>query len=721
MNGGRTFNNLVAIKLLLFFIGSSILLSLIASYLIGITRLGSTDSFIILFFGLMSCFLCIFILGKFILLIPYYKLINSEKDLIENKEKLTAVLNTIVDAIITTDEKGFIEDVNPAAEQMFGYNEGELKGKRVTSLTPEDATVLNKNIDNKVKELTGIKKNGERFPLELGLSSVLLEDRTLYVGIVRDISDRKIADAAMANYAHDMEQMNIDLSAAKKEAESANRVKSEFIASMSHEIRTPMNGIIGMTELLIDSDLNEIQHRYATSIIHCTESLLSIINDVLDLSKIESGKLQLENIPFDLRSLCEELIEMLSINCYEKGIDIYVDYQNNAASNLVGDPTRIRQIILNLLTNAIKFTEKGHVILRIQQIKAAEENHVALKISVEDTGIGIDAEAKGQIFSKFTQADASITRKFGGTGLGLTISKELAQRMGGTIGFESESGKGSTFWFTIQLPRGEEEHFSSHLLQEFSFKKALIILRSTINAKILSNILHGFNIEPTIDINVPHNVEDYKIIFLDYDLRSDIKKIATNDKTYFILVHPFPVVINRDDLRKQGFNAFISIPFRKQIVYNEIIALASPQAKTTTNNAENSQQNYDFIKNRSILIVEDNKINAEIAKTMLVKLGAKVEIAANGIEAIDKVFDNEYALIFMDVQMPTMSGYEATERIREFERNTDHKRTPIIALTANVVSDSKEKCLASGMDDFLIKPFRKDDILKSLIKWLQHE
>lgn len=704
--------------LLLYFIGSSILLSIGASFLVNLSKPDPVDMFIITFFGLISCYLCIFIFGKFILLIPYYKILESERSLSESKEKLTAVLNTIVDAIITTDSRGIIEDVNPAAEHMFGYSAGELVGKRVSILTPDDATVLNKNIDTKIKELTGIRKNGERFPLELGLSSVMLEERVIFVGIVRDISERKLAYEAMESYAHDIEDMNQALSAAKKEAESATKAKSEFIASMSHEIRTPMNGIIGMTELLMDSDLNQTQERYATSIMHCTESLLSIINDVLDFSKIEAGKLNLETIPFNLRDLSEELVEMLSINCYEKSLEIYAEYQNDADTHVIGDPTRVRQIILNLMTNAIKFTEKGHVLLKVEEIEKNTNGFATFRISVKDTGIGIDQAAKPLIFAQFTQADASITRKFGGTGLGLTICKQLTEKMHGEIGFESDLGKGSTFWFTIKLQCDNQSAIKTRNLATLANNKALIVLSSTINAKILSDILNDLKIEAVIVSKIPESINEFKFIFIDYDLRDDILKVNKPPGTIFLLAHPFPMAIAHQELLLKGYLDFVSIPFRKEVIVDELLALVSGNVNLMQDQISKKNDLHTQFAGKKILLVEDNKINAEICKTMLGKFAINVTLAENGIDAINCIYDQDFDLVLMDVQMPSMSGYEATARIREIELKLHKDRIPIIALTANVAEDSKEKCLASGMNDFIVKPFRKDEILNVLKKWL---
>ena len=719
-------------KILVYFIVISILLSIITAAIIHYNHDVVLNTFTVIFCGLLSFYLCIFILGLKILLSPYKQIHEYQKDLSENKEKLTAVLNTIVDAIITTDEKGYIQDINPAAEKMFGYTEKELIGKRVTMLTPDDATVLNKNIDSKIKELTGIKKNGERFPIELGLNSSVFENHMIFVGIVRDISERKLADVALANYAHDMEQMNSELSAARKDAESANKLKSEFIASMSHEIRTPMNGIIGMSELLLDSNLNESQLKYANSIMQCTTSLLAIINDVLDFSKIEAGKLVLEKVPFNIRDLCEELTEMLSISCHKKSIQIYMHYSIGVLSNVIGDPTRIRQILLNLLTNAIKFTEKGHVILRVEEVNVSdnETKDVYLKISVQDTGVGVDEEAKSKIFNKFTQADSSITRKFGGTGLGLVICKELVEKMGGSITLESKKDHGSTFWFTVPFKRGVDKEVFTKELSAISSSKAIIIDHTDLGKKILADILFEIGIASTACNNIAEAIgflnsaaeskKAYDFILIDYFSHNGLDRLTPFKVESQVLTYPFPIVIDKDKFKAEGFNGFISLPYRKTMVIRELARLKTH--KTEVEILENSNvkltDKYNFEGNK-ILLVEDNKVNVEIYQGLLTKVGIEVVVANNGIEAID-IFDiNNFDLIFMDVQMPTMSGYDATIKIREIENDKHEYKIPIIALTANALVDAKDKCLESGMNDCLIKPFRKEDLYKMLDKWLK--
>jgi two-component system sensor histidine kinase/response regulator len=730
MNGDSSSNGRPANKLLISFIVISVLLSLSTSAIMFYYKNLVLSIFTVLFSGTLALYLCIFLLGIKILLSPYKKLADFEKTLLENKEKLTAVLNTIVDAIITTDEKGYIQDVNPAAEKMFGYSENEMLGKRVTMLTPDDATVLNKNIDNKIKELTGIKKNGERFPIELGLNSSIFDNHMIFVGIVRDISERKLADEALSNYAHDMESMNTALSAARQEAESANKLKSEFIASMSHEIRTPMNGIIGMSELLMESNLNDTQKKYANSIMQCTSALLNIINDVLDFSKIEAGKLKLESVPFNIRDICEELTEMLSIPCHEKSIEIFTHYSIGAASNVIGDPTRVRQILLNLLTNAIKFTEVGHVLLRVEEINMSDEKRleVYLKISVQDTGIGIEEEAKSIIFGKFIQADTSITRKFGGTGLGLSICKELSELMGGSIGLESKKGHGSTFWFTTPFKKSMVKEASIANVSALASSKVLIIEPNDINRKVLSDILFEYGISCTACNSLADALNylgkaqntkaQYDFIFIDYLIANCISRLADFKIESTILVYPFAVMIDKEKFKKLGYNGFISAPLRHALVANEMVRLKLHNSEEHQASLNTDKETIHDHSGKRVLLVEDNKVNTEIYSAFLRKLNLNVTCANNGIEAIDFFEVNNYNLIFMDVQMPLMSGYDATKRIREIEAGNNAKHIPIIGLTANALNQAKEQCLNSGMDDCLIKPFKKAELYALLDKWL---
>lgn len=727
-------------KFYIYYIGKGIALSLLMIAIIYFFG-KSTTAYIMIFLVTMTCYLCIGYLLQKLFIRPFSQLEQSQLEQFESKEKLAAVLNAIVDAVITTDEKGYILDANPATEAMFGYSENELIGKRVTILTPDDATVLNKSIDSKIKQLTGIKKNGDHISLEVGLNSVLVGDHILFVGIIRDISERKIADDAMASYTHDMEDINQQLSVARKQAESANKLKSEFIASMSHEIRTPMNGIIGMTDLLMNSDLSPTQTKYATSIMHCTESLLSIINDVLDFSKIEAGKLTLESIPFNLRDLCEELTEMLSIKCKDKNIDIYLDYKSTVSDAVVGDPTRVRQIILNLMTNAIKFTNEGYVILRVSEVDIDSEskNKVYFKISVQDTGIGIDDSAKSAMFGKFVQADSSITRKFGGTGLGLAICKELAEQMGGGVGFESQKGEGSTFWFTIHLKRGKAEDLLEEHKSYLRGTRVLLVIKNELGRKLFADALNGFGIivhecdsvNDAVDevLNATGSGTNYTFVLIDYCFHESIERFLGLGAMNFILIYPFSIIIDQQALRAKGYKGFISVPFRYELVVHELATVKGLNDKTFDAKKFDLHKNKNSeikdleamliqLKDKKVLLVEDNAVNAEICMAFLKRVGMEVTLAENGVHAIDFYANGKYDLVLMDVQMPILSGYDAASKIREVEKTNKISHTPIVALTANAMLDSRDKCLSSGMDDFLIKPFKREELYNMLYKWL---
>lgn len=580
-------------RLFAYFVAISVILSALTSSLIAINYNFIFDLVVMLFFSMTACYLCILILGKYSLLIPYEDLIQSEQSLYESQKKLSGVLTAIIDGIVITNFKGIIIDANPAAEHMFGYTLQEMLGNSVSMLTPEDVTVLNRNMGTQTQELIGQRKNGDRFPVEVGLSSVKVGDNLLFVGVMRDITERRIAELAMMNYSHDMEMLNDELTNARQQAESANKLKSEFIATISHEIRTPMNGIMGMSELLLESTLNDKQQHYVHTIEHCTQSLLAVINDLLDLSKIEAGKLVLESIPFNFYDLCAELTEISQINSRKKGVSIYLEYGAQIPHIITADPTRVRQILLNFISNAIKFTKQGSV-------KISVELHAnQLKISVQDTGIGIDDASKKLMFEKFSQADSSITRKYGGTGLGLSICKKLTQLMGGEIGFESTAGVGSTFWFTLP---------------------SSVLTDNQAAAKVLSKTAKAYDTD------------------------------------------------------------------------NLIRAL----------------------QNKVLLLVEDNLVNIEICKAMLEKLPCTILIAQSGAEAIKLYESNQINLILMDVQMPEMSGIQATEIIRKLEKDKNTKPIPIIALTASALSEDKEFALAAGMNDYLPKPFTKDELYKAL-------
>lgn len=705
--------------------------------------LGDKSSFIAkiissIMFSALLAFIGIFLFGRHLFLTPYRKLATSEKELTESREKLEVVLNTIVDGIITVDEFGLIQDMNIPAERLLGYNEGELIGQHIRKITDEDISKVTKKLKNNVLELTAVRKDGERFDAEIGVNSVCYSNKILFVGVVRDISERKLADETLASYTHDMEVMNEELIQAKKQAESANKLKSEFIASMSHEIRTPMNSIIGMTELLQDTPLSRNQKQYALSIMNSAESLMSIINDILDFSKIEAGKLKLETIKLNLRELCEDLTEFQSISAYDKSIDFFIDYNTDVPDYIYGDPVRIRQVLINLLSNAIKFTEEGYVVLRVKASHKDEESQtVKLKFVVEDTGIGIDEDAKEQIFLKFVQADSATTRKFGGTGLGLSICKELANEMSGSLEFDSLKNEGSTFTFTLELrydviePKINDEKYFHHT-------KAIVIDFNELSRNIIFATLESFGIQTISCANMAEAIAIYSnaeekdpfdFVFIDFALYKNVSKFHPNKKSKFALVHPFAAVLEHEKYKTLGYTTFVTLPLKRDLLKQACIDMQLGEnmdnfikkvEKSTRQSAE-LQQIYARLRSLShkkILLVEDNKVNIEICTAFLSKVGIKVIVAENGVEAINSFYEHHFDLVLMDLQMPIMSGYDATEKIREIEHDKNLKQTPIIALTANALHDAKERSTNAGMNDYIIKPFRKEDLFKIIDKWL---
>jgi PAS domain S-box-containing protein len=514
---------------------------------------------------------------------------HAEQALRASEERFRFVTNSLGEAVISADSCGKIIFWNRAASNVFGHAEEEALGNDLTMLMPERCrerhtrgiervqTTHEKRVIGRTIELEGLHKDGHEFPIELSISTWRTAEGAFYTGIVRDVSARRKAEA--------------ELRAAKESAEQANKAKSDFLANMSHEIRTPMNGIIGMTELALETELSPMQRGYLDAVKFSADSLLALINQILDFSKIEAGKLALEAVSFDLRHKLGKMLPALRLRAQRKGIALLDEIDPTIPAFLVGDPLRLNQVVMNFVDNAIKFTEKGHVALRVK-LEAMTETQIRLAFCVADTGIGIAKEKQRVIFEAFEQADASTTRSYGGTGLGLAISSALVRQMGGEVTVESEPGKGSTFRFTA------------------SFRRAL------------------------------------------------------------------------------------------------------PQAAATK-----SAMPQDGVERPlRILVAEDNAINQAVTAGILRKRQHHVVTANNGTEAIERFQREQFDLILMDVQMPECDGFAATARIRALETPTGW-RTPIVAMTAHAMTGDRERCLAGGMDDYVAKPIRKDDLLAVLEKF----
>lgn len=548
-------------------------------------------------------------------------------------------------------------------------------------------------------------------------------------------------------YIEDVQKAQAEALQAQMEAEKSTHAKSDFLANMSHEIRTPMNGVLGMTELLLNTELTSEQKNWAEIIGKSGENLLSLINDILDFSKIEAGKLDLEECNFNLYHAIEEATDIMHLKTQEKKIELLAEFDPNVPKYVIGDPGRVRQILINLISNAVKFTEAGHVLVRVKSKK--ESGKVRLYFEVEDTGIGIPKDKIDYIFNKFSQVEESTTRKFGGTGLGLAISKRLSEIMCGSIGVKSKPGKGSTFFFDILLPMGTKSEAEDALIPDFDLKniRAIIIDDYKINQEILYRYLSGWGMVCDVfssaeeALIASHKAYDkgkpYEIALVDYRLggisgiefSKRIKKDKKLNKKLLVMVTSAGVVAPSEELMANGLSGFLMKPFYPEQLKALLQIILDARAKgkkpdkLVTKHMITSMMHHTYrttktlkqFTGKRVLAVEDVKVNLMLITKLLEKHGCIVESAINGKEAVNMLGKNSYDMVFMDCQMPEMDGFEATKAIRKKEKK---KHTIIVALTADAMTGDREKCLTAGMDDYLNKPVRQQEITTMLEKWL---
>jgi len=658
----------------------------------------------------------------------------------ESDARMRGIVETAADAIITINEQGIIQSFNSSAEKVFGYSPEEAIGQNVSLLMPSPhheqhdtylaryLTGVPSHIFGKSRELLGKRKDGSIFPMELAVSEVKLGIRRAFTGIVRDISDRKQAEQ--------------ELREAKERAETAATIKSQFLATMSHEIRTPMNGVIGMTGLLLETDLTSQQRQFAETVRTSGETLLTLINDILDFSKIEAGKLEFETIDFDLRTTLEETLELLAGPAAKKHLELVGLVSATVPTALQGDPGRLRQILMNLVGNAVKFTAIGEVVIHIQGVEETKET-ITIRVEVRDTGIGISPETQLKLFQPFSQADSSTTRQFGGTGLGLAISKQLVEQMGGTLGVESTPGQGSTFWFTACFAKqpsnphainqgnisliglkvcGVDDHPTNrHLLLQYFQDWHMSGSMAATPSEALSLMRHAAEQDKPFDLAIL----DMEMPEMDgLELAQAIKTDPAIASVRLVLLTSLGRRGDAKAAQEAGFIGYLTKPIRKGQLQSclETVMGYEPQDPTAIPRpfiTSHHLQDLRRQKSARILVADDHHVNQQLAVMLVERLGHRADVVANGQEAIEALSRMSYDVILMDCHMPEIDGYAATRAIRGAEGQTRH--TTIIAMTANAMSGDREKCLNAGMDDYLSKPLRPEELARVLAHWLQEE
>jgi len=663
----------------------------------------------------------------------------------ENETLLQAYHRDIIDHasdfIFTLDAEARLTSINPAGERLTGLSREQAIGHVFTDLLPSDTTQeaeplldLRAETDPAITCQIHFKtSDGRVIWLEIcarAYHPAGQPQRTL--AVARDISDRK--------------QIEEEILRARDAAEANTRAKSAFLANMSHEIRTPMNGVIGMSNLLLQDEGLSHRHRdYAETIRNSAESLLTVLNDILDFSKIEAGKLQIENIDFDLHEAVETALELLAARAADKHLELASFLPTELPRDLRGDPGRLRQVLLNLLGNAIKFTDKGEVIVTTHR-ESETQSDALLRFEVTDTGPGLDAETQARLFRPFSQADTSTTRKFGGTGLGLAISKQIVTLMGGQIGVRSEVGKGSTFWFTARF----EKLPSGHLLPRepdrsaLRGQRALIVDDNATNRKILLHYCAAWGMQGTevssaanalVQLRAAHAAgTPFQFVLTDYQMpemeglsfAAELHREANHRAAHVLLLTSWDRRFNPEELLHCHIASMLAKPIRQQELLHALLHCLATADDATPHQRENlspvrardktdSVDSPDTVDQRAlnILVAEDNIVNQRVAALQLQRLGHTVEIAANGLEVLHALQTRSFDIILMDCQMPEMDGYETTRRIRE---KPALAQLHIIAMTANAMQGDRERCLAAGMNDYVSKPTRPADLQAALAR-----
>ena len=658
---------------------------------------------------------------------------QAQVDLEKSEAHHRAILGNALDAIITIDSQGLIQEFNPAAEVLFQLDQHDMIGKEnIRLIIPDKNRIahdlgLASSVVNPIhqsalqrrKEVQGLRSDGKLIDLEMALTSIELLGEQQFTAFIHDITERK--------------QLFENLQDALEKAEHSAQAKSEFLANMSHEIRTPMNAIIGMTYLCLQAETSVRQRNYLNKIQTSADALLRIINDILDFSKIEAGMLELESIDFNLAKVLDDLSTLVSIKAQDKGLELIYDVARGVPRRLQGDPLRLGQVLINLISNSIKFTDRGYIKLSVE-MEQEREHDAVLHFSIKDTGIGMTPAQQKKLFQKFTQADGSTTRQYGGTGLGLAICKQIVELMDGKIWIESSPNNGSTFHFTVNLPLRDKEKRQELIVEpNLQNLRVLVVDDNEVLCESLQRSLQSFGYkvmithsgESCLDHLKQHRKDYYDVILLDQDM-PEINGLNT---FYSMHSNPelpkIPTILmgylqerteweRSNELSPEGY---LVKPFDVSTLFDVIMGLFGVQSSFQKNSEHRDIIELETINQLAglhVLLVEDNDFNQQVGLGLLEQVEISAVIANNGKEALEQLQQQSFDIVLMDIQMPTMDGYEATQKIRSMSQ---YEKMPIIAMTANAMSEDRKKSIEVGMSDYVTKPIDPRKLFTTLQRW----
>jgi PAS domain S-box-containing protein len=646
----------------------------------------------------------------------------AEQRLRESEESFRSLSAASPVGIVKADAAGRCVYVNERWQTLASLSEFEaMEDGWLETVAPEDhARVLQrwldftsggKSFDDEFRYVV----SGGGYRWVRSRANAVLDELCAIAGYVvtfEDVTEARVAAEALAD--------------ARDKAMQAAKAKSEFLANMSHEIRTPLNGVVGMTELLMGTRLDDEQRDFLRTINMSADALLSIINDILDFSKIEAGKMTIERVPMDVRELTEDVGDLVLPRIREQGLELLLAVDENVPRHVIGDPTRVRQILINLVSNAIKFTEQGEVVVGAGVLDAAGGSP-RLKIWVRDTGIGIPEERLGAVFESFTQADGSTTRKYGGTGLGLTICRQLATLMGGSIHVASETGAGSEFWIELPLEVAQGAAPDYEIVCDLSGMRVLVVDDHPLNRRILVERMRSWGARPVSAADGEEALkairleggDPFQVVLLDHrmpgltgsEVAERLRDMPGADGRVVIMVSSMGSIADTEERQRIGVDAWLTKPVREASLHRTLCQTLG-KAPSPSKAAVEPAHEEDFA-GLQLLLVEDNEVNRKVALRMLQKAGARADVAVNGREAVQRVSERSYDCVFMDCQMPEMDGFEATREIRRREESTA-EHVFIVAMTANAMEGDRERCLESGMDDYVSKPVKQERVLEQL-------